>query len=125
MKKLILAVVLSISALHAQAVRVEDGMLAGCKLHDAWTGPDKTKHILVGGAIGAAITAATKEPLYGLGATIVVAGAKEVWDRRGHGTCSYQDFAVTVAAGAAASYGVNWLVVPRKNGVTVAYNMRF
>lgn len=126
MKKLVLAVALSISALSAQAVRVENGIYNGCRINDAWSGPDKTKHVIAGGAVGAAVTAATKEPLYGLGATVLVAGAKEAWDRRGNGTCSLQDFTVTVAAGALASYGVKWLIMPNpKGGVVGMYSTTF
>lgn len=125
MKKLVLAVALAACALSAQAFRVENGQFYGCKLNDTWSGPDKTKHIAVGAGVGAAVTYASKEPLYGVAATVILAASKEAWDRRGHGTCSYQDFAVTVAAGAAASYGVRWFILPRKDGVTVTYNMRF
>ena len=97
-----------------------------CTTSDLWRGPDKTKHALAGGAIGAAVTAATKEPLYGALAATGVGLAKELVDRRypSH-TCSLQDFAVTAAAGWAGAYGTAWLILPRRDGVQVAYVARF
>lgn len=95
-----------------------NGKWQKCTVSDAWKGPDKTKHIIVGSTIGAGTTLVTKEPLYGVVTTVVVAGLKEAYDRRGYGTCSLQDFVVTIAAGTAAAYGVNWFIVPRMGKMT-------
>jgi hypothetical protein len=96
-----------------------------CTTSDLWRGPDKTKHAIGGAAIASAVTLATKNPHYGFAAGVVVAAAKEGWDRRGHGTCSFQDFAVTAGAAAAGAYGTAWLVLPKKGGVQVAYFKTF
>lgn len=125
MKNLLLAFAVAITSLPSQAVRVQDGMYKGCKLNDAWKGPDKTKHVLAGAAVGSSVTLMTERPEYGVLATAVIAAGKEAWDRRGHGTCSFQDFSVTLGAGIASSYGVKWLVLPVKNGVVVSYSIKF
>lgn len=97
-----------------------------CTTSDLWRGPDKTKHAIAGAAIGAAVTAAAKDPLYGALAATGVALGKELIDRRyPNHTCSFQDFAVTAAAGWAGAYGTAWLIVPRRDGVQVAYVARF
>lgn len=97
-----------------------------CTTSDLWRGPDKTKHAIAGAAIGAAVTAATEKPLYGAIAATGVGLAKELIDRRyPNHTCSFQDFAVTAAAGVAGAYGTAWLILPRRNGVQVAYVARF
>lgn len=97
-----------------------------CTTSDLWRGPDKTKHAIAGAAIGAAVTAATREPLYGALAATGVAIGKELVDRRfpAH-TCSFQDFAVTAAAGWAGAYGTAWLILPKRDGVQVAFSARF
>lgn len=112
LKAIVLALFLACT-LPAQAVEFHKGVPTACTVSDAWHGPDKTKHVIGGLAIGSSVTFVTKEPLYGLGATIAVAAAKEAFDRRGYGTCSFQDFAVTVAAGAAGAYGAQWLMLPK------------
>lgn len=96
-----------------------------CTTSDLWRGPDKTKHMIGGAAIASAVTLATKEPHWGFAAGVAVGAAKEIWDRRGNGTCSFQDFAVTAAGAAAGAYGTAWLILPRKDGVTVAYVKAF
>lgn len=97
-----------------------------CTTSDLWRGPDKTKHALAGAAIGAAVTAATNDPLYGALAATGVGLAKELIDRRypSH-TCSLQDFAVTAAAGWAGAYGTAWLILPRRDGVQVVVAKTF
>lgn len=116
MKKILMILILAIASF---------GASAKCISNDSWKGPDKVKHALVGGAVGSAVTLATESAEYGVLATVFVAGAKEIYDSKGNGTCSLQDFAVTVAAGAAAAYGTKWLIVPVKNGVFVTYNSKF
>lgn len=87
-----------------------------CTARDAWTGPDKNKHALVGVAMGSAGTLVFKSPEKGLLLGTSIALAKEVYDSRGHGTCSFQDFAVTVMGSAAGAYGTAWIVTPRYVG---------
>ena len=98
---------------------------AACTTADRWTGPDKQKHLLAGAALGAAGTLATKDPLKGLAFGAAVGLAKELHDRRGGGTCSLQDFAVTALGAAAGAYGTAWLIAPRKDGVFIAFSTRF
>lgn len=114
---------LVITALLVAATAAQAGP---CTTHDAWTGPDKTKHFAVGAAIGAGVTLATKRPEYGALAGTLVGLGKEVADRRSpNHTCSLQDFAVTAAGAVAGAYGSAWVFLPSKNGVTVAYARRF
>lgn len=119
--KLILTASLALACVSASAFERR------CTTSDLWRGPDKTKHAIGGAAIGAAVTAATKDPLYGAIAATTVALGKELVDRRYPGlhTCSLQDFAVTAAAGVAASYGTAWLILPRRDGVQVAFVKTF
>lgn len=116
MKKILTILILAIASFSASAK---------CISNDSWKGPDKVKHALVGAAVGSGVTLATGSAEYGTLATVFVAGAKEWYDSKGNGTCSLQDFAVTVAAGAAASYGTKWLIVPVKNGAFIVYNSKF
>lgn len=115
MRKTLLSLALVLAASSAVAIERK------CTTSDLWRGPDKTKHALAGAAIGAAVTAATKDPLYGALAATGVGLAKELVDRRSpFHTCSLQDFAVTAAAGWAGAYGTAWLILPRRDGVAVA-----
>lgn len=99
---------------------------AKCTANDAWTGPDKTKHLAGGAVIGSAATLMTKSPERAVVVVAAVAAAKEIADSRSpRHTCSLQDFAVTVAGGAAAAYGTAWLILPQKSGVQVAFAKRF
>ena len=86
---------------------------AKCIANDAWTGPDKVKHFGAGAAAGAAGTLVFKDARKGLLLGVAVGAAKEVYDTRGHGTCSLQDFAVTALGAAAGAYGTAWIVTPR------------
>lgn len=123
LKNLLVALIIGIASVNASAAEVNpNGMIQKCTISDSWRGPDKTKHAIVGAAIGTVGTMVFKEPEYGVLATVIVAGAKEAYDRRGYGTCSLQDFAVTVAAGTAAAYGTKWIITPTgKGGVFVGY----
>lgn len=96
-----------------------------CTTSDLWRGPDKTKHALGGAAIASAVTLATQEPHYGFAAGVLAALAKEARDRRGHGTCSLQDAAVTIAGAAAGAYGTAWLILPQRKGFQVAFVKTF
>ena len=92
-----------------------------CTSHDSWTGQDKAKHLAVGAVIGAAGTLVFKKPEYGFLAGTVAGLGKELYDRKGHGTCSAQDFAVTALGAAAGAYGTAWIVTPRFVGVSVRF----
>lgn len=126
MKRFLSLIILSVPILSpAYAVRVQDGMYKGCKLNDAWKGPDKTKHVAAGALIGSSVTYMTERPEYGVLATFVAAAGKEANDRRGYGTCSFQDFAVTMASGIAASYGTKLVILPLKDGAIISYTTKF
>lgn len=126
MKRVLTSLILAVSLISpAYAVRIQDGMYKGCKLNDAWKGPDKTKHVLAGAAVGSSITLLTERPEYGVLATAIVAAGKEANDRRGYGTCSLQDFAVTLAAGTAAAYGTKLMILPLKDGAVISYTTKF
>lgn len=94
------------------------------KTDDKWTGPDKVKHMAAGAIAGAAVTGYTGEAWKGCAASAVLGWVKEMHDQR-KGTPSMQDFAVTAAAGCAASYGTAWAVAPTRDGFAVAYNKEF
>ena len=126
MKRVLTSLILAVSLISpAYAVRIQDGMYKGCKLNDAWKGPDKTKHVVAGALIGSSVTYMTERPEYGVLATFVAAAGKEANDRRGYGTCSFQDFAVTMASGIAASYGTKLMVLPLKDGAVISYTTKF
>ncbi|MGQ3051112.1 MAG: hypothetical protein ACT6S0_04950 [Roseateles sp.] len=119
MRKILLAAALVVACSFASAIERK------CRTDDLWRGPDKTKHMLGGAAIASAVTLATKEPHWGFAAGLAVGAAKEIWDRRGSGTCSFQDFAVTAGGAAAGAYGTAWLILPQRRGVAVAYVKAF
>ena len=117
---------LIITALLIASISTASAYEGKCTTSDLWRGPDKTKHAIAGAAIGAGVTLATKDPLVGGIAATAVAAAKELVDRRSPDhTCSFQDFAVTAAAGWAAAYGTAWLVLPKRDGVQVVYSRSF
>jgi uncharacterized protein YfiM (DUF2279 family) len=90
---------------------------------DAWTGKDKTQHAAVGAVIGAAITAATDDPLKGCMAATAVGLAKEVYDHQHptKHTSSFKDFAVTAAFGCASAYATGWVITPKE----IRYSFNF
>lgn len=90
---------------------------------DEWTGPDKTQHAAVGAVIGAAIAAATKDPLVGCAAAAAIGAAKEIYDHQHpqKHTASFKDFAVTAAAGCAVSFATHWVMTPKE----IRYHVRF
>ena len=63
---------------------------------DDWTGPDKPRHLLAGGFIAAAVTAATRDERTGFVAGSAVGLLKELHDAAGQGKASGKDFIVTV-----------------------------
>ena len=87
--------------LAASLLTAGPALAAPCTAKDAWTGRDKALHLKAGLAIGAAGTLVFDSPRTGMLLGVGAGLAKEVYDRRGGGTCSLQDFAVT-AVGAAA-----------------------
>lgn len=88
-----------------------------CTMSDPWQGPDKTKHALVGAAIGSAGTLVFKDPDYGFLLGAGVGAVKELVDRRTPSrTCSFQDFAVTAMGAAAGAYGTALIVLPTPRG---------
>lgn len=119
MKKFITMLILVLSALSVNAK---------CIANDSWTGPDKNKHALVGAAIGGVSTMILKDPKQAIWVTTGVAAAKELYDATGRGTCSLQDFTVTVLAGAAAAGGTHWIIAPKlgnDKGVFIGYVGQF
>ena len=94
---------------------------ARCIANDKWLGPDKVKHFAVGVAIGSAGVFVFKKPRDAFIAGALVGAAKEVYDARGRGTCSAQDFAVTALGAAAGAYGTAWVITPR----FIGYASRF
>lgn len=95
---------------------------AACTTADKWTGPDKTKHVLAGAAAGSLGTLAFGSPLKGFAFGAAVGVAKELYDRKHGGTCSFQDGVMTALGAAAGAYGTAWIVAPRKGGVFVGFS---
>lgn len=110
-----------ISSVILAAAMVAPAAAAPCIANDAWTGPDKSLHFVAGGVAGSVGTLVFKSPKAGFWTSVAVAGLKEAYDASGHGTCSLQDFAVTVAGGAVGSYSTAWFIAPRKGGVVLGY----
>lgn len=107
---------------HIIALALASLALDASAMEDTWTGPDKVKHTLVGAAIGAAVTAATREPLYGTAAGCVAGAGKELIDARR----SAKDFIVTCVAAAAGAYGMNWgLRVNERGTIQATYSRTF
>lgn len=98
-----------------------------CVTNDKWTGTDKQLHVFAGTITGAAGMAIFDDPLKATILTAAVAGAKEAQDKNAPGhKCSFQDFAVTVAAGAAIAYGIKFYAVPTStNSVSVGFVSEF
>ena len=90
---------------------------------DEWTGRDKTLHLLGGAAIGAAVTAATDDPAYGIASGAVIGLAKELYDtqHRATHTPSAKDLIATVAGAAVGSYATHLVI--RKD--FIGYRLNF
>lgn len=99
---------------------------AKCIANDSWRGFDKGEHAIAGAAIAAVWTFQTRDPWKGFAAGVIVAALKEATDAAGGGTCSVQDFAVTVAAAALGAAGSGWALkfTDRKTPV-LAYSTTF
>lgn len=106
----------------AAAACLATGAHARCSTTDAWTGPDKVKHVAAGAAIAAAGTLYFKEPFKGflLGAAAGVA-LEAASAATGKGVCTVQDAAMTALGAAAGAYGTAWIVLPR----FIGYSARF
>lgn len=107
-------------------VSLASSVHARCMTDDAWRGPDKKKHLVVGLSIGAAGALVFKDPRAGFWAGAAAGAAVELGSaitRRG--TCSLQDFVVTAVGAAAGAYGVAWLILPQRGGVQVAMARSF
>jgi uncharacterized protein YfiM (DUF2279 family) len=94
---------------------------ARCITNDSWTGVDKNKHLAVGAAIGSVATLVFKDADNAFLTGVAVGLAKEIYDSRGHGTCSAQDFAVTALGAAAGAYGTAWIISPKFVGVNIRF----
>lgn len=93
----------------------------GCTASDKWTGPDKNKHFAAGAIAGSAGTLVFKDADKGFLVGVAVGAAKEIYDSRGHGTCSLQDFTVTALGAAAGAYGTAWIIAPRFVGYAKSF----
>lgn len=93
--------------------------------NDKWSGPDKTKHLIVGLATGSVSTFVTKDEWKGAAVGCAVGAVKEVYDARS-GTkhvASFQDFAVT-CLGSALGAGITKFVLYKEQGKTmILYKM--
>lgn len=86
---------------HKHAALLIAALIAWPAWADDWTGPDKTRHLMIGAAVGASVTMATRNEWVGLAAAAGVGLAKEVYDAQhqtSH-TVSGKDFAMTVLGG--------------------------
>lgn len=112
------------SAIVASCVPIEAE--AKCLANDAWRGPDKTLHAQVGAAVGFVGALNNGSALEGAKWAALVGGAKEALDATGSGTCSLQDFLVTVAGGALGAglgKGLYLTLDPRAKAVQLTYSM--
>lgn len=98
---------------------------AGMTTADSWTGPDKTKHLIVGASIGLAAGALSDSWTVGAAAGCAVGALKEINDMRSvNHTPSYKDFAVTcLGSMIGAKLGV--MVAPVNGGVWVGKSWSF
>ena len=94
---------------------------------DEWTGKDKTQHAVVGAAVGAATTLASRDWKHGCAAATAIGVAKEVYDNqhRDRHTPSAKDAVVTALAGCLAAKGTALIIAPKANGVQVSYTWTF
>lgn len=112
-KQVIASILLAFSMVSANALT--------CTAKDRWTGNDKTEHALMGFAAGMMGTLGAQTPWGGVVTFTAMAAGKELLDATGRGTCSLQDFAVTVAGGLAGSAFGNLLIIPKDKGVSLVY----
>ena len=100
---------------------------AKCITNDKWWGEDKAMHLALGTGVGMVAAAQTNDYWTGVKWATAAAAGKEVLDAAsGSGTCSLQDFAVTVMGGAIGSaIGVQIAVTRQRNTTTVWLNKEF
>jgi len=98
---------------------------ARCITNDSWRGFDKGEHAVVGLAVGLAGTYGTGDPWKGFWIATGVALAKEALDASGSGTCSAQDAAVTIAAGALGAAAAGWHLRVTRGTTQIAYSRSF
>jgi VanZ family protein len=92
---------------------------------DAWTGPDKTKHLVAGLIIAAPVSMLADSWRAGAAAGCAVGVAKELHDMRSPGhTPSYKD-AVVTCLGAAIGAKIGVIVAPVPGGVWVGKSWGF
>lgn len=91
---------------------------------DNWTGQDKTKHFIVGAAIGSGVAIATHNENYGIAAGVAVGALKEFYDSKhpqSH-TASIKDFTATaIGAYAGAKIG-GFIITPNRIVYTKTFN---
>jgi hypothetical protein len=97
---------------------------AKCITNDSWTGSDKNAHFVIGGLAGFIGSVQTESVGYGILAAGAVAGGKELIDLK-MGTCSLQDFTVTLAGGVLGAYTGGWYVSYNNEKVIVGFNKRW
>lgn len=86
-----------------------------CTASDSWHGQDKQLHFGGGAAIALLVTAHTRDPMTGFWSGVAVGAGKELLDATGSGTCSLQDFLVTVAGSAVGAFTGH--IVIRRNWI--------
>ena len=90
---------------------------------DEWTGRDKALHFGGGAAIGASVTLATDNPIYGIAAGAAVGLAKELYDNqhRATHTPSAKDLVMTVVGAAAGSYVTRLVIERNRVGIRLTF----
>lgn len=96
-----------------------------CVTSDQWKGADKALHFAGGAAVAMVATMHTRDPMQGFMWGAGVGLAKEVLDSTGNGNCSAQDFLVTVAGAGIGAVAGKWLIIPKRDGLAVAYRTEF
>lgn len=93
---------------------------------DSWTGADKGLHLAAGAAIALPVTLATSSTTFGAATGCGVGVLKELADKRRPGHVASAKDAVVTCAGALVGAQLGGLfVVPRRDGVTVAFATTF
>lgn len=101
------------------AATLPAGAAAGCRADDAWRGPDKTQHAVLGGVTAMATTLGTGSRAKGFLAGAGVGALKELSDSTGRGDCSLRDLLVTVAGAGAGALTGGWLLTYADGKATV------
>ena len=101
---------------------------AKCTANDAWRGPDKTQHAQGGALAGFVGSMNNGSFAEGVAWAAIVGAGKEALDATGSGTCSLQDFLVTVAGGALGAglgKGLYLTFDPRAKSAQISYTLTF